>query len=218
MHPRHADNRYRAANMENTATLTKVPHSLVEDALAMLIGTLMVSFGVILLREVGALTGGTAGMAFLIHYVTGVSFGLAFFVINLPFYYLAVRRMGWQFTLKTFCAVTLVSVFSGLQPMFIHIDQLQPFYATGFGGILIGLGMIVLFRHRASLGGVNILALHLQDHYGIRAGKFQMAVDVSVVVASLFVVSLPMLIASILGAVVLNLIIAMNHRPNRYLA
>jgi len=79
-----------------------------------------------------------------------------------------------------FCAVTLVSVFSGLQPMFIHIDQLQPFYATGFGGILIGLGMIVLFRHRASLGGVNILALHLQDHYGIRAGKFQMAVDVAI--------------------------------------
>lgn len=213
MHPLRAGH-----TVNHTATLTPIPHSLVEDALALLVGTLLVSFGVILLRDVGALTGGTAGLAFLIHYTTGLPFGLVFFAINVPFYYLAIRRMGWSFTVKTFCAVTLVSVFSGLQPLVMHIEQLQPFYAAGFGGVLIGLGMVVLFRHRASLGGVNILALYLQDGYGIRAGKFQMVVDLGILVASLFVVSLPMMLASILGAFVLNLIIAMNHRPNRYLA
>ena len=74
----------------------------------------------------------------------------------------------------------------------------------------------MLFRHKASLGGVNILALYLQDRSGIRAGKFQMVVDACIVTASLFVVSLPMLAASIAGATLLNLIIAMNHRPGRY--
>lgn len=43
-----------------------------------------------------------------------------------------------------------------------------------------------------------------------------MAVDTCVVLASLFVVSGPILLASIAGAVILNLIIAMNHRPGRY--
>ncbi|WP_279025075.1 YitT family protein [Gibbsiella quercinecans] len=191
-------------------------HSWLEDVLAIVIGTLMVSFGIILLRQVGALTGGTAGMAFLISYLTPLSFGMVFFLLNLPFYWLAIRRMGWAFTVKTFCSVALVSIFSDLHPYFIHFDRLQPFYATVFGSVIMGLGFIVLFRHKASLGGVNILALYLQDKYGLRAGKLQMGVDVVIVLASLFVVSIPMLIASILGALVLNLIIAMNHRPGRY--
>ncbi|MBS1156034.1 MAG: rane protein [Proteobacteria bacterium] len=195
-----------------------VPHSLLEDALAILIGTLAVSFGVILLRQTGALTGGTAGLAFLIHYLSGIPFGTAFFVINLPFYYLAVRRKGWDFTIRTFCTVGLVSAFSNLHPQFIHIDQLQPFYAAIFGNMIMGMGFVVLFRHKASLGGFTILALYMQERYGIRAGKLQMAVDVTVVLASLFVVSLPLLIASIAGALILNLIIALNHRPQRYRA
>ncbi|MBP2848373.1 YitT family protein [Dickeya oryzae] len=204
--------------MDNVITPQPASHTLLEDILALLIGTLMVSFGVILLRQAGALTGGTAGMAFLLHYATRISFGTAFFLLNLPFYYLAIRRMGWAFTVKTFCAVAMVSLFSDLHPLFIHFDHLQPVYATLFGNLIMGLGFIVLFRHRASLGGVNILALYLQDKSGIRAGKFQMAVDVTIVLASLFVVSIPMLIASVVGAAALNLIIAMNHRPGRYIA
>ena len=43
-----------------------------------------------------------------------------------------------------------------------------------------------------------------------------MVVDACIVTASLFFVSLPMLAASIVGAVILNSIIAMNHRPGRY--
>ena len=203
-------------NFEKPVEQPRTAHTALEDVLAIVIGTLMVSFGVVMLRQVGALTGGTAGMAFLAHYLTQVSFGTAFFIINLPFYYLSIRRMGWQFTLKTFSAVALVSVFSDLHPLFIHFDHLQPFYATLFGNVIMGIGFIVLFRHKASLGGVNILALFLQDKYGLRAGKLQMGVDCCIVLASLFVVSYEMLIASILGEVIVNLIIAMNHRPGRY--
>lgn len=202
--------------MDNVVSPTKVPHTLVEDALAILFGTLLVSFGITLLKTAGALTGSTAGIAFLISYLTHTAFGVAFFVINLPFYWLAASRMGWAFTLKTFCAVGLVSLFTHLHPLFIHFSALDPFYATLFGNVIMGIGFIVLFRHKASLGGINILALWLQDRYGIRAGKLQMGVDTCVVLASLFVVSMPMLAASIVGALILNLIIAMNHRPGRY--
>ncbi|MGC6388471.1 YitT family protein [Ewingella sp. S1.OA.A_B6] len=203
-------------SFEKPVEQPRTAHTLIEDMLAIVIGTLMVSFGVVMLRQVGALTGGTAGIAFLVHYLAQVSFGTAFFIINLPFYYLSIRRMGWPFTLKTFSAVALVSVFSDLHPLFVHFDHLQPFYATLFGNVIMGIGFIVLFRHKASLGGMNILALFLQDKYGIRAGKLQMGVDCCIVLASLFVVSYEMLIASILGAVIVNLIIAMNHRPGRY--
>ena len=56
--------------MDNILSPEKLTHTWLEDALALLFGTLMISFGIILFRQTGALTGGTAGMAFLIHYAT----------------------------------------------------------------------------------------------------------------------------------------------------
>ena len=202
-----------------SATETSAPrHSLAEDILAIGIGTLFVSFGIAMFKQAGLLTGSTAGLAFLIYYLTALPFGAVFFVINLPFYYLAFKRMGWRFTVKTFCAVALVSVLSEVHVRFIHFTLLDPFYTAVFGGLLMGVGFIVLFRHQASLGGVNILALYLQDRAGIRAGKLQMAVDIAILLASFFVVDLKALAASVVGAVALNLVIWMNHRRDRYIA
>ncbi len=56
--------------MDNILSPEKLTHTWLEDTLALLFGTLMISFGIILFRQAGALTGGTAGMAFLIHYAT----------------------------------------------------------------------------------------------------------------------------------------------------
>ena len=191
-------------------------HSLAEDILAVFTGTLMVSFGVVMFKQAGLLTGSTAGLAFLIFYLTAVPFGAAFFVINLPFYYFAFKRMGWRFTLKSFFAVLLVSLFAETHRTFIRIGAIEPFYAAVFGGFLMGVGFIVLFRHQASLGGVNIMALYLQDKYGVRAGKVQMAVDIVILLGSYFVVSLPALVASVIGAIAINAVIWMNHRHDRY--
>ncbi|MFA6265336.1 MAG: YitT family protein [Pseudolabrys sp.] len=198
---------------------TQAPrHSLVEDALAILTGTLFISFALALFKIAGLLTGSTAGVAFLIFYTTGLPFGAVFFVINLPFYILAFKRMGWRFTVKTFIAVALTSVFTELHVHFAHITDVNPFYAAVFGGLLMGVGFIVLFRHQASLGGVNILALYMQDHYGIRAGKLQLAIDLTVLAASFFIVSPLALLASVIGVTALNVVIWLNHRRDRYVA
>ncbi|MFT4192330.1 MAG: YitT family protein [Comamonas sp.] len=207
-----------SASSTSTSAVVAVPHTLGEDLLALFTGSFVIAFGVMLLQQSHAITGGTAGLAFLLHYALGLKFGLAFFLLNLPFYYLALRQMGRAFVIKTFGAVALVSLFTELHPRFVSIAQISPFYAALLGNVLMGLGFIVLFRHKASLGGINILALVLQERRGIRAGKVQMVIDVFVILASLALVPWPVLLASVGGAVVLNLIIAMNHRPNRYLA
>lgn len=193
-------------------------HSVYEDALAIITGTLFISFALALFKLAGLLTGSTAGLAFLVFYTTGLSFGAVFFLINLPFYILAFLRMGWRFTVKTFIAVALTSVLTELHTRFIHVGEVNPFYAAVFGGLLMGVGFIVLFRHQASLGGVNILALYVQDRYGIRAGKFQLAIDLTVLAASFFIVSPLALLASVIGASALNMVIWINHRHDRYVA
>ncbi|MFC3625873.1 YitT family protein [Vogesella amnigena] len=200
------------------ATPDHLTHSLLEDVLAILIGTLLVAFGVTMFKQAGLLTGSTAGIAFLLHYRTGLPFGAIFFVINLPFYWLAWRRMGWRFTLKTFIAVSLLSVFTSMHGQFLHLGGLNPFYTGLVGGLMMGMGFIALFRHQASLGGFNILALYLQDRYGIRAGKLQLGLDLLILATSLLLVSWPALLGSILGAVAMNMVIGFNHRPDRYIA
>jgi uncharacterized membrane-anchored protein YitT (DUF2179 family) len=195
-----------------------VPHTLTEDAVAIFTGVLLISVGVAFFTSAGLLTGGTAGLAFLLHYATGIGFGKIFFVLNLPFYWLALRKLGRAFTVKTFIAVLLLSLLTELQTQFLEFAQLQPLYAAVAGGLITGTGFLVLFRHRCSLGGVGIAALYLQDRYGWRAGKIQMAVDCCIVLLALWTVE-PLRVAwSIAGAVALNLVLAMNHRPGRYMA
>jgi len=209
-------------NTTDTATTASTPkkddiaHRPYEDVLALLLGTMVVSLGVTLYSESILVTGSTAGAALLIEHATGLSFGVIFFVINLPFYWLAFKRMGKAFTIKTFIAVGLVSAFSKLTPMLVAFDTLNPIYAAVAGGALMGIGLLMLFRHRAGLGGINILALYLQENFNIRAGYFQLAVDMVILVCAFLTLPFDKVLLSILGAVILNLIIALNHRPGRY--
>jgi len=193
-------------------------HTPFEDFQALLTGTLFISLAVMMFKHAGLLTGGTAGLAFVLHYASGVGFGKLFFLINLPFYWLAWRYMGRDFTLKTFAAVALLSVLTEFQPLALTLQSLHPLYAAVMGGLLMGAGFLMLFRHRASLGGVGIVALALQQHRGWRAGKVQMAVDCAIVAAALFVVEPSRIAYSLVGAVVLNLTLAVNHKPGRYIA
>ncbi|KRC17027.1 YitT family protein [Acidovorax sp. Root219] len=200
-----------------TTAAPPAPHTPTEDAVAIFTGVLLISVGVAFFTSAGLLTGGTAGLAFLAHYATGIGFGKLFFVINLPFYWLALRKLGRAFTVKTFIAVLLLSALTELQSQLLQFAQLQPLYAAIAGGTITGTGFLVLFRHRCSLGGVGIAALYLQDRYGWRAGKVQMAVDCCIVLLALFTVEPLRVLWSIAGAVALNLVLAMNHRPGRYM-
>ena len=193
-------------------------HRWYEDMQALVVGTLFVALGVVMFGTAGLLTGGTAGIAFLIHYASGLSFSLAFFVINLPFYIFAWKRMGKAFAVKTFAAVGLLSLFAHFLPLALHFDRLAPPLAAILGGLLCGAGMLMLFRHRASLGGLNVLVLYLQERLGWRAGKVQMAMDGLIVLGALMVADGERVALSVLGAVVLNLTLAINHRPGRYMA
>jgi uncharacterized membrane-anchored protein YitT (DUF2179 family) len=82
----------------------------------------------------------------------------------------------------------------------------------------MGCGMLILFRHRASLGGFNVLVLYLQDRFGWRAGVLQMGLDCSIVLVSLLLRDWRLIALSVLGAVVVNQTLATNHRAGRYVA
>ncbi|CAM3433223.1 YitT family protein [Paracidovorax anthurii] len=191
-------------------------HGRYEDAQALFAGTLFVAMALMLLGQAGLLIGGTAGVAFLLHYLTDVSFGKLFFVVNLPFYWFAWTRMGREFTVKTFLSVALLSVLTEMFPHVMHVDYLNPVFAAVLGGLLLGTGGLFLARHRSSLGGATVVALYLQNRHGIRAGKAQLAIDCTVLLLALFIVPPQRVAYSVLAAVVMGVFLWVSHRPGRY--
>ena len=192
-------------------------HTAFEDVQAIVTACAFFSLGLSLLGSARLLMGGTPGIALLISRMTSLRFGPVYFLVNLPFFWLGLRRLGWRFTWKTFAAIAILALATDRLPAVLHLDRVHPLYAAAMGGALAGVGLLMLFRHDASLGGVSILALWLQDRFGIRAGMFQLAVDVAILVASFFVVPPATVALSVLGALALNLVLAINHRPGRYM-
>ena len=187
-------------------------HSLLEDIQAFLLGTSLCALSVQMLTHLGLITGQTAGLGVLISYLGDWSFGVVFFIINLPFYILAWLRMGPVFTVKSFIAVGMVSVMTSTFPHLISFADINPIFGALMAGAMAGLGLIVLFRHGASLGGVGVLGLFLQDRIGIQAGWVQLGFDSLLFSAAVFVLPWQMVGASLLGAVIVNVIVASKDR------
>ena len=193
------------------------PRVLQDDLQGLFTGTLFAAFGVFLMQNAGLVPGGAVGIALLAHYASGVDLGLALFVVNLPFYGLAWLRMGRAFALRTVLAVTLLSLLSAWLPRLVTLERVDGVLAAVLGGLLCGAGMLILFRHGASLGGLNVLVLRLQDRFGWPAGKVQMGVDAAIVLGGgWWAGDVGRLALSVLAVVAVNLALVYNHRPGRY--
>ncbi|RVT85242.1 YitT family protein [Rhodobacteraceae bacterium CCMM004] len=193
-------------------------HTPIDDVQGLGLGVFLCGLGLHVLTHAGLLTGQTAGVAVIVSYLTGWSFGAVFFAINLPFYVLAWRRLGPVFTLKSLVSVTLLSLVTEILPAGIRIDTLDPGLAAVIFGALTGTGLLVLFRHNGSLGGIGVVALLLQDTTGVKAGHVQLGFDALLFAVAATLFPWPVVAWSLAGAVVMNLIIAVNHRRDRYVA
>ncbi|MEO0544866.1 MAG: YitT family protein [Pseudomonadota bacterium] len=197
--------------------VTPSQHTLAEDVFAISVGVVLTSFGVFLFQQAELVIGGVAGIALVTSYATGIDFSILFFAINLPFYIFGIGGLGLRFIVKTFCAVALMSVLVRVLPAYVFLETIHPLAAAIGGGTMIGLGLLALFRHGAGLGGINILVYWLQAKRNIRAGYTQLAIDACILVAAFFVVGPVAAAWSVVGAVLFNMILGVNHKPGRYM-
>ncbi|ABV93379.1 conserved hypothetical protein [Dinoroseobacter shibae DFL 12 = DSM 16493] len=195
-----------------------IRHSALDDAQGLCIGVLLCAVGLTFLSHLGLVTGQTAGLALVISYATGWSFGLVFFVVNLPFYWLAYRKLGLEFTLKSLACVTALSLATEAMPLGFTIEKITPVLGAVIFGATTGLGLLAIFRHRGSLGGLGVVALLVQDRTGVRAGYVQLLFDLVLFAVAAFLFPLSIIAYSLVGAAVVNGVIAFNHNRKRYIA
>lgn len=192
-------------------------HTYRDDISAVLFSSCLTALGLILYNEAGLLSGGVAGLALAASYITPLSIGTAFFVLNIPFYIFAYLRRGWSFVARTFVAIALLSFLVDFINPLIIIDLASPWIASVFGGLCIGFGTLGIFRHNGSYGGAGILALHLFETRNISVGKTNLCFDLIVLTIGVINFDIRIILYSVFGAVFTNLVVGLNHKPERYI-
>src|SRR5574343_116057 len=114
------------------------------------------------------------------------------------------------FKVKNFCTVALLS-------QLIELDRVDRLFAAIMGGFMVGVGLLMIVRHKASLGGIGGLALYWQNTRGWPAGKVQMAADALILIGGLLMRDPWSVLLSVIGALALNLVLAVNHKSGRYM-
>lgn len=136
------------------------------------------------------ITGGTAGLALLLHYITPLSIGTLIAAVNLPLLIIGNRYLGKMFAIRTVITIFLISIFIDL---FAQIINLKPFIidttlSAIFGGIFIGFGLALVIKGNSSAGGSTILAKIISSKTEIKPGQVILVIDSIIVLSSLFII------------------------------
>ncbi len=134
------------------------------------------------------LSGGLSGIALIINYVTGAKPGLLIFIMNIPIF-----LFGYKYVDKEFIFLSLIGTvsfsffidyFSFLQSK-IYIEDIM--LSSIYGGLFVGFGLGIVFRNRASLGGVDIVAVIIKKHFSINIGSTSLIINFIIVATSSFI-------------------------------
>lgn len=193
-----------------------LPHSLFEDVYAVVVGTILLSLGVVILQKAQLATGGVAGLALTISYISGLPVGLLYAGLTLPMLAITIRSMGRAFLIKTLIVTFGVFGVTTLAPHVFQIGRIDTTTAAIVGGTVIGMGALALARHAAGSGGSGAIVLWLYRTRGWNAGRSQMCFDACVLFFSLFTLNLNQMLWSLLGVAATGGILYVWHRPGRY--
>ena len=142
--------------------------------------------------------GGVYGIAIVVHYMTvgmfsfwpeGIPIGLFGLVLNIPLTIIGVKVLGPKFGIKTVIGFVLSSVFMDLIT-YMRIDGDAPLVpdillSCVFGGVLVGFGLGLIFKSRATSGGSDIIAMMIAKHTKMQLGQLMIYVDSIIVLLSL---------------------------------
>ncbi|EOD01888.1 hypothetical protein, YitT family [Caldisalinibacter kiritimatiensis] len=128
------------------------------------------------------LSGGVGGIAIMAHYLTNIHTGLIIFIINVPIFIIGAKFIDKEFIIYSFVSMftmsVLLSVTEGIDQYIKTNDMLLE---AIFGGALNGLGMGIMFRNRASQGGVDIIAAVAKKKFNVNLGTALMGVNLLII-------------------------------------
>ena len=146
--------------MQNSSKLNKVI-----GFLGIGLGCFITAAGIMLFLVPNKIAaGGVSGLATVIFHVTGLPVGMTMLALNLPLFILGVRSLGVSFGVKSLYGTILLSIMVDFIGQYsINITE-DPLLASIYGGILVGVGLAVVFRFKGNTGGTTLAAQLLNHH------------------------------------------------------
>ncbi len=178
-----------------------------------ILGCLILAIGInIFITPHNLLSGGVSGLALLVYYVTGISPGIMIIMLNIPVFYLGLKKVDLEFVLISMVGMFIFSFLLGVtKPLqeFFYIEDLLA--SCILGGVLNGIGNGFVFRQRSSLGGSDIVSIVLKQKYSIEIYKLMFGINIVVVSFGMIINSITLavytLISMYIGSSVLNLVL-----------
>lgn len=135
-------------------------------------------------------TGGVPGIASIVYWATGCPVQYTYFAINGALLLLALKMLGFRFSIKTIFAVFTLTFFLSLiqkATADMHLLADQPFMACVLGASFCGGGIGVAFSANGSTGGTDIIAAIINKYRDITLGRVIMCCDMIIIGSSYFV-------------------------------
>lgn len=131
-------------------------------------------------------TGGTAGLAIVLHNVVNLPIGVLMAIINIPLLLVSLKYLGKQFAVRTIVCIAFIVVFVDILAEVIHLPNFSNnlMLATLYGGVTIGVGLGLIFKGSASAGGGTILAKIIAANTSIKTSTVVLVLDALVVASA----------------------------------
>lgn len=136
--------------------------------------------------------GGVYGIGIVIHHLTkgmfawapeGLPIGTIGLILNIPLTIIGIKILGPKFGVKTVIGFILSSVFIDLLHIILGYEPLvdDMLLSSIFGGVLIGFGLGLIFKTKATSGGSDIIAMIIAKYTKLPLGQLMIYVDSAIV-------------------------------------
>mgnify|MGYP003010698442 CR=1 FL=1 len=181
--------------MKSTLSISSLSRQVLlretRDYLMIALGMILYGIGwTVFLLPNDITTGGVPGIASIVFWATGFPVQYTYFLINAVLLMLALKILGFKFSIKTIFAVfTLTFFLSLIQELTadMHLLQDQPFMACVLGASFCGSGIGIAFSSNGSTGGTDIIAAIINKYRDITLGRVMMICDMIIITSSYFV-------------------------------
>jgi uncharacterized membrane-anchored protein YitT (DUF2179 family) len=161
------------------------------DYLLIILGALIQALALrLFLIPSDLVSGGISGLAQLLNHYTGFPIGMMVLLGNIPLFILGWRYLGGpRFALRTILSILAFSVFTDTLTFFLPNEAVtgDMVLNTLYGGLLLGVGLGIVYRGRGTSGGTDILGRILNRHTGITISQAYLITDSVVVIGAGFV-------------------------------
>ena len=155
------------------------------NLLGVAIGSFIYACGISLFLDPNNLApGGASGLAIVLNRICNIETGTLYFIINVPIMVIGLWKYGVRFIASTFFSILLNSIFTNrLAKLGALTDDI--FIATMAGSVLVGVGVAIVFKSKATTGGTDIIVKVLHDKYKhIKTGVIFLLTDIVIVAFS----------------------------------